>query len=205
MLLDLIHFLLRLIEDTGYLGVFAVMFVESFFAPIPSEAIMPFAGYLASQGSFNVWALGLVGGIASYLGTLPFYSLGRWGNKDRIEKFIGKYGRYMFISIEDVERGFHFFERYGSPIVFFGRLIPIVRTVIAFPAGVFKMNFTRYSMYSLVGSILWSLLLAFAGYLLKDQWPIIEGFIGTYQNVIMGIGILVVVLWVARKLRQRRH
>lgn len=162
----MIDFLLALVRDIGYPGVALAMMIESFFAPIPSEAIMPLAGFLAAQGSMNVWTLAIVGGIASYVGTLPFYFLGYRGNRHKINKRLEKYGKWLFIKPGEVEQAFSWFHRYGKALVFFGRLMPIIRTVISFPAGCIKMPFLQFSAYTIAGSVLWSGLLAWAGYLL---------------------------------------
>lgn len=123
-----------MVRDIGYPGVALAMMIESFFAPIPSEAIMPLAGFLAAQGSMDLWTLAIVGGVASYVGTLPFYFLGYRGNRQKINKWLEKYGKWLFIKPGEVEEAFSWFHTYGKALVFFGRLVPIIRTVISFPA-----------------------------------------------------------------------
>lgn len=193
MINNIVSFLSSLIEKGGYIGVSLSMFIESFFAPIPSELIMPFAGFVASSGKLSIVLVILVGGISSYLGSLPFYFIGYFGNHLFVDKFLRKYGKYFFISNEDVDKGFDFFDRYGKAVVFFGRLIPIIRTVISFPAGVAKMSFLQFSLYSIIGSTLWSSVLATMGYLLGNNWGIVSIYISRYEKGI-AISILVLVI-----------
>lgn len=201
---SIVAWLTGIISALGYPGVALAMFIESFFAPIPSELIMPFAGFLAAQGEMNVVIIGLVGGIASYLGSLPFYFLGRVGKEERIKQFINKYGKWLFISESDVEKGYSFFKKHGNWTVFFGRLIPIIRTVISFPAGMAQMNYIKFSAYTLAGSLIWSYLLTIAGYLLGENWEVVGAFIDKYQLVVIVIGVLIV-LFLLYKLVKRRN
>lgn len=192
MISSIIDWLVNAISTLGYPGVAIAMFLESFFAPIPSEIILPFSGFVCAMGDMNIYITIIVAASAAYMGTLPFYFIGRWG-KEVVDKFLRKFGKYLFIPVSDLDKGYLAFEKYGNGIVFFGRLIPIVRTVISFPAGVAKMNFGIFSLYTFLGSLLWSSILAFAGFLLGENWENVEGYVGKYENVIyVIIGILFV-------------
>jgi membrane protein DedA with SNARE-associated domain len=204
MIESLISWLIDLVSTLGYPGIAFAMFIESFFAPIPSELIMPFAGFLASQGQMNLLALALIGGFFSHLGSLPFYFLGYWGNDFIVNRFIAKFGKYLFISQTEVDRGFAFFDKHGNGIVLIGRVIPIIRTVISFPAGVAKMNFAEFSIYTLVGSVVWSGFLASAGYLLGENWETVAQWVADYQSVIAIVILVCVAVFVAYKLLSRR-
>lgn len=193
-----------LVEKIGYGGVALSMFIESFFVPIPSELIMPFAGFIASQGKMNLLVLILLGGLASYFGTLPFYFIGYWGNKLVVDKFLKRYGKYLFIKEEEVDRGFEIFNKHGNIFVLVGRLIPVVRSVISFPAGVAKMPFVTFSIYTLVGSVLWSAVLATLGYLLGDKWSLIGGYIKQYENVVLVIISVVLIYFVVKRVLYRK-
>lgn len=204
MIQTIVDFLLELVRTVGYPGVALAMFIESFFAPIPSEAIMPMAGRLASQGTMQVWVLALVGGVASYLGTLPFYFLGYWGNREKINMWLAKYGKWFFIKPEEVDTAFDRFQKRGKGFVFFGRLVPIVRTVISFPAGCVKMPFVPFSVLTLLGSTLRSGILATAWYYLGENRDQVGAFFGKYEHVVLAvIGVCAVVyiyyLFSARK------
>lgn len=197
MIESLIDWLIALIEKVGYLGVGLAMFLESFFAPIPSEIILPFTGFVASIDTINIYIALVIATLSAYLGSLPFYFLGYWG-EGVVNKFLDKYGKYFFISKKDVENTFKVFNKYGNGIVLLGRLIPIIRTLISFPAGVAKMNFWLFSLFTLIGTAVWSALLMGAGYFLSDQWQIVIDWLSLYEDWVIRIGIFVVILFVGR-------
>jgi len=197
MIQTLIDWLVKIIETIGYPGVMLSMFIESFFAPIPSELILPFSGFVASNGSLNIYLTIVLASIAAYLGTLPFYFIGKWG-KEKVDLFFRKFGKYLFIKESDLDKGYAIFEKHGNKVVFFGRLIPIVRTLISFPAGVANMNFLLFSLYTLAGTFIWSTLLAGAGYLLGDNWDVVGGYISKYEKVIIVVGIILVGVFVLK-------
>mgnify|MGYP000922305082 FL=1 len=201
MISSVIDWLVNLIEVIGYPGVAIAMFIESFFAPIPSEIILPFSGFVAFGGSLNIYVVIVVATLAAYLGTLPFYFIGRWGNEFVME-FLKKYGKYLFISQDDLQKGFDAFEKYGIGIVFFGRLVPIVRTVISFPAGVSRMNFLQFSIYTLVGAGIWSSILASAGFFFGDRWDMVSVYVERYENVILILLLVVVAVYIGWNIRK---
>lgn len=200
MILDIINWLVNIIDSIGYIGVFIAMFIESFFAPIPSELILPFAGFLSIQGEMNIVIVILVAGLASALGSLPFYLIGYWGNEIVLDRFLKRYGKYFFISNSDIEKGMEIFDKHGNIVVLLGRLIPIIRTVISFPAGLAKMNFLTFIAYTLVGSTAWSAVLALSGYFLGAKWEIVNVWIEQYQNIIIVVGVIAVLAFLLRKL-----
>lgn len=195
-----IDWLVNLITAIGYPGVMLSMFIESFFAPIPSEIILPFSGFVASSGSLNIFLVILLASLAAYLGSLPFYLIGRWG-KDKVDMFLRKYGKYLFIKEEDLDKGYDIFNKHGKKMVFFGRLIPIIRTVISFPAGVADMNFGLFSLFTFAGTLIWSSILAGAGYLLGDNWDAISIYVSKYEKIILVILIVIAALFIARGIR----
>jgi len=203
MIQSIIDWLVNAISTIGYPGVFISVFLESFFAPIPSEIILPFSGFVASTGKMNLIFVIVIATVAAYLGSLPFYFIGKWGEKPVIN-FINKYGKYLFIQQKDVDKVFGAFDKYGKGVVFFGRLIPMIRTLISFPAGVAKMQFARFSMYTLFGSLTWNILLTYAGYQLGDHWSVVSKWIEKYQNVILVLIIIAVLLYIIRGIKSRR-
>jgi len=203
MIQSIIDWLVNAISTIGYPGVFISVFLESFFAPIPSEIILPFSGFVASTGKMNLVIVIIIATVAAYLGSLPFYFIGRWGEKPVIN-FINKYGKYLFIQQKDVDKVFGAFDKYGKGVVFFGRLIPMIRTLISFPAGVAKMQFVRFSMYTLLGSLSWNILLTYAGYQLGDHWSVVSGWIEKYQNVILILIAVGLLLYIIRGIKSRR-
>jgi membrane protein DedA with SNARE-associated domain len=203
MIQSIIDWLVNAISTIGYPGVFISVFLESFFAPIPSEIILPFSGFVASTGKMDLVFVIVIATVAAYLGSLPFYFIGKWGEKPVIN-FINKYGKYLFIQQKDVDKVFGAFDKYGKGVVFFGRLIPMIRTLISFPAGVSKMQFARFSMYTLFGSLTWNILLTYAGYQLGDHWSVVSKWIEKYQNVILVLIIIAVLLYIIRGIKSRR-
>jgi len=200
MIQTIIDWLVNIISVLGYPGVFVAVFIESFFAPIPSELILPFSGFVASMGRMNIVLLIIIASIAAYLGSLPFYIIGKWGEKP-VLKFLDRYGKYLFIQKSDVDKAFEVFKKYGNGVVFFGRLIPIVRTLISFPAGVAKMNFIKFSIYTVLGSLIWNSILCYTGYIFGDNWEVIGEWVSKYEKVILIAIILCILIYVGRGIR----
>ncbi len=204
MITPIIDWLVNLISSVGYWGVGLAMFIESFFAPIPSEIILPFSGFVASDGRLKIYLVIIVATVAAYLGSLPFYIIGRLG-ENSVLNFLKKYGKFLFISENDLEKGVKSFEKYGNSIVFFGRLIPIVRTVISFLAGVSKMKFGIFSLYTIAGTAIWSTVLSLAGFFLGSQWEIVSVYVSRYENVIIVIIIVLVITFLGNRILKSKR
>ena len=191
-----------LIEDIiaalGYPGITLVMFLENIFPPIPSEIVMPFAGFLvADNGEMTFPGIVIAGTLGSVLGALVIYHVGVWADDLVIRRFIRRYGRYFTVSEQDLDRALSFFDRYGEAIVFFGRLIPIIRSLISLPAGMKRMPLRRFLLFTALGTAIWTALLSAAGVILKENWEDILTFIDTYQMVtlvVVGAAVLVLVI-----------
>ncbi len=194
----------NIIQTLGYPGITFVMFAENIFPPIPSELVMPFAGFLVAQGGMDFLLVMLAGTIGAVLGTLVLYYLGAWLDEPVIRSFIRRYGRYFMISEDDLDRALHFFERYGSPIVFFGRLIPIIRSLISIPAGMNRMPLPTFLLFTVLGTTVWNLLLTGGGWVLGENWELVIEIVDTYQNVVYVILAVAVVAFVVFRLKQRR-
>lgn len=192
-----VNWLVNIISTLGYPGVALSVFLESFFAPIPSEIILPFSGFVAYSGVLNVYSVIAIATIFAYLGSLPFYFIGIWGEK-YVTKFLDKFGKYLFIDNEDVKWAFNLFDKHGSKIVLIGRLIPIVRTLISLPAGVAKMHFGVFTAFTLIGSLVWNSVLVSAGYILGDNWGIVGEYINKYETAIIVICIALIFIYFLR-------
>lgn len=170
MLAQLIEYLAGLvvavISAGGYLGIAALMAIESACIPLPSEIVMPFAGYLVSTGELNLWLVALAGAIGCNIGSTIAYAIGYWGGRPLAERW----GRFVLLNRHDIDVAERFFNRYGAATVFVGRLLPVVRTFIALPAGFAEMNMWKFQIYSFVGSFAWCLALAYIGQVLGAQW-----------------------------------
>jgi len=162
----LARIIIGVISSTGYFGVMLLMAIESACVPLPSEIIMPFAGYLAYTGHFNlIWAA-TAGAIGCNLGSVVAYEIGCYGGRPLVER----YGRYLWISRHDLDLAERFFLKFGAPAVFIGRLLPVVRTFIALPAGIARMPRLRFHIYTFVGSWPWCFALAWFGMKLGERW-----------------------------------
>lgn len=197
---QIVQWLTNLIQTIGYPGVALSMFIESFFAPIPSELILPFAGFIAASGKFNIVILIIVASISSYMGTLPFYFIGFYG-RDYVTNFMQKYSKYLFIDANAFEKAFDLFEKKGEWTILVGRVVPIVRSLISFPAGVSKINFLRFSILTLLGATVWSSLLIIAGYFLGESWEKVSDYVAKYEYIVLILGVIGIVLFVGYNIR----
>ncbi|HLG14266.1 MAG TPA: DedA family protein [Blastocatellia bacterium] len=196
-------FIVATISAMGYAGIVLLMAIESACIPLPSEVIMPFSGYLVYTGRFNLWAVGVAGAVGCVLGSLVAYWVGMYGGRPLIER----YGKYVLISHRDIDMADRWFARYGEIIVFTSRLLPVIRTFIAFPAGVARMNLTRFVVYTFLGSLPWCLGLAYIGQLLGEQWnknETLRTWFHRLDFVIVIIGVLGAVWWIRRHIHGRR-
>lgn len=183
-------FIIGVISKLDYFGIVLLMAIESVNIPLPSEIIMPFSGYLIYKGQFNLYWAGFFGGLGCLLGSVISYWIGLYGGRPLIEQ----YGKYILISHKDLQRADNWFKRYGEKTVFYSRLLPIVRTYISFPAGIAKMNFSRFSLYSFLGSFLWSLGLAYLGVTLGEQWETLRDSLKKF-DILIGIIIIIGIGW----------
>lgn len=174
-----------LVEQGGYLAIAFLMFLENVFPPIPSEVIMPLAGSTAQTGDLNIFAVIAAGCFGSLLGALLWYGVGRKLGDERLKRWAAKHGRWLTLSPEDIDKADRWFEKYGSTAIFFGRLIPTVRTLIAIPAGIFKMPLAKFIPLTLAGTVFWEGALAYAGYALGDQYQKIESFLNPATTAIL--------------------
>ena len=194
--------MIELIESSGYLGIVALMFLENLFPPIPSELIMPSAGFQASQGSLSLAGVMLAGSSGSLLGALFWYLVGRYAGEDRLKSWAARHGRWLTLTPGDVDKADDWFDRHNAAAVFFGRLLPTIRTLISIPAGLFEMRLGPFLFYSALGTGLWSAALATAGYLLADKYHAVSDYLNPVANVILGGMVL---LYLYRVVTWRRN
>ena len=191
----------HVIQSGGYFAVAGLMAIESACIPLPSEVIMPFAGSLVGAGRMTLWGVGLYGAIGCVLGSIPAYYLGQYGGRPLIERF----GRYVLISSHDLDLADGLFTKHGEKIIFFARLLPVIRTFIAFPAGVARMPMGRFILYTFAGSLPWCLGLAYVGEKLGEHWEALKPIFHASDGVIAVVGLVAVGLWVYRHLRGARR
>jgi len=182
-------FIIAVISAGGYAGIALLMAIESACIPLPSEIIMPFAGYLVHAGQLKLFWVATAGAIGCNLGSIPSYWLGAWGGRPAVERF----GRYVLLSRHDLERTEHFFHKFGGITVIVGRLLPVVRTFIALPAGIARMNQFRFHLYTFIGSWPWCYLLAYVGVKLGDKWETDPRFKADFHRFHLGVEIVIAI------------
>ncbi len=168
----IVNFITSLISSLGYAGITILMALESMIAPVPSEAVMPFAGFLIYEGKFSWIAVFFFSSIGSLIGSTLSYLMGFYGGKP----FVKKFGKYLLLDLHHLELTENFFNRYGDRTIFISRFIPVVRHLISIPAGIGRMNYVRFSIYTIIGAGIWNTFLAYLGFFLKSQWWIVRKY-----------------------------
>ncbi len=193
------------IEQGGLLAVGLLMILENVFPPIPSELIVPLAGYEAAKGTFGIIPLLIVAALGSTLGTLIWYGLARAWGRERFLRFLDRHGVWLTMSREEAESAMQWFHRYGPAAVFLGRLVPTVRTLISVPAGLSEMSFPSFLAFTAAGSALWIAILAGAGYLLEDNYEAVEHWVNPVSTFVVVAIVALYLYRVVRGLMKRRH
>ena len=201
LLAALASFIIAVIGSLGYGGIVLLMAIESACIPLPSEIVMPFSGYLVSRGELQLWAVAVAGAVGCVLGSLAAYGLGAWGGRP----LVMKYGRYVLVSPHDLELADRWFTHYGDATIFIGRLLPVVRTFIAFPAGVSRMDLGKFVVYTFVGSLAWCWGLAWVGERLGEHWDSLGTYFHRFDAAIGALMLAAAVWWVWRHLRHIRE
>ncbi|MBX4205152.1 MAG: DedA family protein [Candidatus Doudnabacteria bacterium] len=192
-------FVTHTIDTFGYVGVATLMAIESAAVPLPSEVIMPFAGFVAAMGRFNLFGLALAGAIGSVIGSWLTYALGYYGGRPLVERF----GKYVLITHHDLNLAERFFQKFGAWSTFIGRLLPVVRTFISVPAGISREPLGSFTIAAFAGSFIWSYFLAWLGMKLGENWHILGSFFHKFD---LGFGILVsglIIWWIQRHWKHR--
>ncbi len=191
--------IISVISTMGYGGIVLLMAIESACVPLPSEIIMPFAGFLVFKGELTLSLVALAGAIGCVIGSIPAYYVGMYGGRPLAEK----YGKYILLSKNDLDTADKLFIKYGEIIIFIARLLPAVRTFIAFPAGVARMNMSKFIIYTFIGSLIWCWLLAYAGMKLGERWESLEIYFHEFHYVIIAAGLVFVAWYIRRHFKQQ--
>lgn len=181
------------ISELGYLGIFLVMLAESLFPPIPSELIIPFAGFAAARGELSYVGVLASATIGAVVGMLPWYFAGRLFGLDRVRWLADRYGRIMTFNAGEIDVAVHWFRRFGPVIVLFGRLIPLIRTLISIPAGLSRMPLAVFLLASTTGALIWNIILTTAGYLLNEHYEVIEVVLDPLSYIVLALVVLIYV------------
>jgi membrane protein DedA with SNARE-associated domain len=190
------------ISQSGYVGIFLLMALENIFPPVPSEMIMPLAGFIAARGNLNVVGVLIAGTAGSILGALPWYYAGKIYGHERLKNLASRHGRWLTVSPEDIDRALQTFKRHGKKAIFFGRLIPAIRTLISVPAGIANMPLLPFLVYSIAGSIIWIGLLTAAGFILQANYQAVAKYLDPVTKGILG---LIVAGYIYRLITHRKN
>ena len=194
--------LVEFFEGAGYAGIIALMFLENLFPPIPSEVIMPLAGFQAAKGETSLPPVIASGTLGSVLGAIFWYYVGRWIGVARLKTFAARHGRLLTVSPRDIDKVDQAFDRHSGAAILIGRMVPAIRTLISVPAGMFEMTLPRFILFTTIGSALWTGLLASAGYGLESEYERIAGYLDPATWLILGSIIL---FYLYRVIRWKPH
>lgn len=183
-----------MIESGGYLGIFLLMVLENVFPPIPSELVIPLAGFAAAKGNLNIIGVFVATTLGGIVGSLPWFVLGRMYGIRRLERMSNKFGRLLTLTGDDIDGAQKWFKKHGHLAVLFGRLMPGVRTLISIPAGIARMPFIPFLVYSLIGTAMWNSMLLFSGYVLESQYEQLSVYIDFVSNAIV-FGFLAIYIY----------
>lgn len=195
--------LTQVVERWGYVGLVAVVALENVFPPIPSEVVIPFAGFLTTFGAMTLPGVIVAATVGSVLGALVLYGAGRALGRRRLEALTRRYGHYLGIQLDHVARAEDWFARYGPWAVLIGRLVPIVRSLISIPAGLAEMPLPVFLLYTVVGTVAWNTALAGAGAALGAAWPLVEQWVRLYQHLLLVAVLTVAAVWLGLRLAAR--
>lgn len=196
----LTEYITKFIEMTGYTGVFVLMIFESMIAPVPSEAVMPFAGFLITEGKFTFTGVAIASTMGSIVGSTVSYYLGLYGGIPVVKKF----GKYLLLDEHHLEITEKFFNKYGEAAVFISRFIPVVRHLISIPAGIGKMNMTKFLIYTTVGAFGWNMFLTYVGYVLRNNWDTVKQYNKGIDVAVVLILILATAFFVYKSLAKKK-
>ena len=187
------------INSFGYVGIAFLMALENIFPPIPSELIMPLAGFTASQGKLDFVSVVIAGTIGSVLGASPWYFLGKYWGLKRTKKIADKYGKWLTVSGEDVEKAKRWFDRRGYIATAVGRLVPGIRTYISIPAGISKMPLLPFLIYSTAGSVVWVSLLTYGGYILGENYEKVSTYLKPVSIMVLIAVLSISIYWIVKR------
>lgn len=195
----MLEWITGIMDSMGYLGITLLMFLENVFPPIPSELIMPSAGFTAAQGKLSFLGVVMAGTLGSVLGALPLYYAGKLADEDRLKAWADKYGRWLTVSGEDIAKAKDWFDQHGNKAVFFCRLVPGIRSLISIPAGMSAMPLPLFLFYSALGTGIWAGILTYLGQLLGANYKKVDSYLGPIAYVVLGLLLLAFLVWIVKR------
>lgn len=193
------EWVIETMSSLGYVGIGLLMFLENLFPPIPSELIMPLAGFTAAQGKMQLFPAIAAGVIGTVLGAFPWYYLGKVVSEERIKGWADRYGRWLGISGADIDKANRWFDRHGKKAVLLCRMVPGVRTLISLPAGINAMPMVPFLLYSTIGTVLWVTFLTMAGYLLGNNYEVVDKYLDPISKIVAVTLVIALIIWIIRK------
>lgn len=193
------EWVVEIMTSLGYVGIGLLMFLENLFPPIPSELIMPLAGFTAAQGKMQLLPAIAAGVIGTVLGAFPWYYLGRVVSEERIKGWADRYGKWLGISGGDIDKANHWFDRHGKKAVLLCRLVPGVRTLISLPAGINAMPLLPFLLFSSIGTVLWVTFLTSAGYFLGNNYERVDEYLAPVSKIVAVTLVIAFIIWIVRK------
>lgn len=188
----------------GYPGVALLMFLENVFPPIPSELIMPLAGFTAGRGELSFVGVVIAGALGSLVGQLPLYYLGRLVGEEKLVRWADRYGKWLTVSGDEIRRADDWFDKHGTKAVFIARLVPGLRSLISIPAGISEMSMPKFLLYSALGTALWVVILTALGGVLGQNYDLVDTYLGPVALVVVGALAVYAVVWIVRRRRQQK-
>jgi membrane protein DedA with SNARE-associated domain len=199
----MVEWITNTMNSLGYWGIGLLMFLENLFPPIPSELIMPLAGFTVARGDMEFAPVIVAGVVGTVLGALPWYYAGKILGEQRLKKLADRYGRWLTISSKDITKAKSWFDKQGGKAVFICRLVPGVRTLISLPAGISRMPLVPFLLYSTLGTLLWVGLLTYAGYLLGDNYELVDEYLGPVSKIVLASLIFAFIIFVVKRNMRR--
>lgn len=197
--------ILEIMTALNYWGIGLLMFAENLFPPIPSELIMPLAGFTVSQGKMSFVPAVLAGVIGTIIGALPWYYAGKLVGEERLKALADKYGKWITVSSQDIDKVTRWFNRYGNKAVLLGRLVPGIRTLISLPAGLSNMPLVPFLIYSTLGTTMWVMLLTFLGFILGDNYELVDKYLAPVSKIVLVFLIVAFIAWVVIKQKKAKQ
>lgn len=195
----MLEWITNTMDSLGYLGIGLLMFLENLFPPIPSELIMPLAGLTVAQGKLQFAPVVVAGVVGTMLGALPWYYMGKILSEQRLKRLADRYGKWLTISSKDITEAKRWFDKHGGKAVFFCRIVPGVRTLISLPAGISNMRLVPFLLYSTLGTLLWVGTLTYAGYVLGENYELVEQYLGPVSKIVLFALIVAFIVWFVRR------
>ncbi|MBD1925152.1 DedA family protein [Trichocoleus sp. FACHB-90] len=200
----MVDWITNTMQSLGYVGIGLLMFLENLFPPIPSELIMPLAGFTVAKGNMNFVLAVTAGVLGTMLGALPWYYVGKLVGEENLKRLANKYGKWIGLSSKDIDKADNWFDKHGGKAVFYGRLVPGVRTLISLPAGISGMPLVPFLLYSTLGTTLWVGLLTYAGYALGDNYELVEQYLGPVSKIVFVVLVVAFVIWLVMKRKKKQ-